>query len=75
MQCLQRPLRACSKQFRRFINNEEAASAVEYAVVLALIVIVCVYAVMSLGQESSATYSDVAGGLGGADDGNPDAGG
>jgi pilus assembly protein Flp/PilA len=42
-----------------FINNEDGPTAVEYAVMLALIIVVCITAVTTLGSNSNATYSTV----------------
>jgi pilus assembly protein Flp/PilA len=38
--------------FRRFLLEEEAATAVEYGVMLALIVAVCIVAIQSVGSEA-----------------------
>jgi pilus assembly protein Flp/PilA len=42
-----------------FLKNEDGPTAVEYAVMLALIIVVCIAAVTALGSNSSNTYSYV----------------
>ena len=43
-----------------FVRREDGPTAVEYAVMLALIVVVCIAAITSLGQSAKATFSNVA---------------
>jgi pilus assembly protein Flp/PilA len=45
---------------RTFLEAEDGPTAVEYAVMLALIVVVCIAAITALGKNSSATFSNVA---------------
>lgn len=42
-----------------FLREEDGPTAVEYAVMLALIVVVCLAAVTTLGTESSAKFTEV----------------
>jgi pilus assembly protein Flp/PilA len=42
-----------------FLKNEDGPTAVEYAMMLALILIVCVAAVTTLGSNSANTYTTV----------------
>ena len=44
----------------RFLRNEDGPTAVEYAVMLALIVVVCIAAIGLLGSNASGTFSNVA---------------
>jgi pilus assembly protein Flp/PilA len=44
---------------KAFLKNEDGPTAVEYAVMLALIMVVCVTAVTALGTNASNTYSYV----------------
>ncbi|HKQ49555.1 MAG TPA: Flp family type IVb pilin [Phycisphaerae bacterium] len=44
---------------RSFWAEEGGATAVEYAVMLALIIIVCMSAIAALGTKVSSTYVDV----------------
>lgn len=45
---------------RRFIEREDGPTAVEYAVMLALIIVVCLAAITALGQNMNATFNNVA---------------
>ncbi len=45
---------------QRFLVSEDGPTAVEYAVMLALIVIVCLTAIKSIGTNASATFDNVA---------------
>lgn len=49
---------------RRFVVSEDGPTAVEYAVMLALIVVVCVSIIGKLGSAISGTFSTVSGSLG-----------
>jgi pilus assembly protein Flp/PilA len=51
---------------RKFLVSEDGPTAVEYAVMLALIVIVCLTAITSIGTKASTTFSNVAASIGGA---------
>ena len=51
---------------RRFLTSEDGPTAVEYAVMLALIIVVCLVAITSLGTQANTTFSNVAGSLGAA---------
>ena len=42
-----------------FINDESGPTAVEYAVMLALIIVVCITAVTTLGTNANNTFSYV----------------
>jgi pilus assembly protein Flp/PilA len=43
-----------------FLKNEDGPTAVEYAVMMALIMVVCIVAVTTLGSNSNNTFSYVA---------------
>jgi pilus assembly protein Flp/PilA len=52
-----------------FLTNEDGPTAVEYAVMLALIIVVCITAITTLGSNANSTFSYVAtevGGTGGS---------
>jgi pilus assembly protein Flp/PilA len=49
---------------QRFLTSEDGPTAVEYAVMLALIIIVCLTAIQSIGTNANATFTSVAGQLG-----------
>ncbi len=53
-------------KMRRFLVSEDGPTAVEYAVMLALIVIVCLTAIQSIGSNAKTTFTNVAGSLGGS---------
>ena len=44
---------------QRFLQNEDGPTAVEYAVMLALIVVVCITAITALGSNSNKVFSNV----------------
>lgn len=41
----------------RFLKDEDAVSSVEYAVMLALILVVCIVAISALGTNANSTFS------------------
>ena len=43
----------------RFIEREDGPTAVEYAVMLALIIVVCLAAITTLGQNANGTFNNV----------------
>jgi pilus assembly protein Flp/PilA len=43
----------------RFIEREDGPTAVEYAVMLALIIVVCLGAITTLGQNANSTFNNV----------------
>ena len=45
---------------KQFIDDESGPTAVEYAVMLALIVVVCIAAITTLGSKANSTFSNVA---------------
>jgi pilus assembly protein Flp/PilA len=42
-----------------FLKNEDGPTAVEYAVMLALIIVVCIAAIATLGSNANLTFSTV----------------
>jgi len=44
----------------KFLRNEDGPTAVEYAVMLALIIVVCITAITTLGTNANKTFSNVA---------------
>jgi pilus assembly protein Flp/PilA len=48
------------KKMRRFLASEDGPTAVEYAVMLALIIIVCLVSIKSVGTNASTTFTNVA---------------
>ena len=54
-----------ASKINRFLKSEDGPTAVEYAVMLALIVVVCLGAITSIGSRANTTFSNVANQLGG----------
>ena len=54
------------KSVVNFLKREEGPTAVEYAVMLALIIVVCIVAITTLGQNANATFSTVGNSIGAA---------
>ena len=48
-----------------FLAKEDGPTAVEYAVMLALIIVVCIAAITTLGQNASSTFQSVGTTIGG----------
>ena len=53
-------MRGLTKSLVSFLKAEDGPTAVEYAVMLALIIVVCIAAVTTLGSNANATFSTVA---------------
>ena len=51
---------------RNFLVKEDGPTAVEYAVMLALIIVVCIAAITTLGQNANSTFTTVGNTIGGA---------
>ena len=56
----EKPLRQLTKKFVSFMKKEDGPTAVEYAVMLALIIVVCIAAITTLGSNANNTFSSVA---------------
>ena len=50
---------------KEFVKREDGPTAVEYAVMLALIIVVCITAITTLGTNANNTFSSVGNSLGG----------
>jgi pilus assembly protein Flp/PilA len=46
------------KKVKQFLSDESGPTAVEYAVMLALIIVVCITAVTTVGQTASSTFEN-----------------
>jgi len=57
-------MRCAISRVRRFLVSEDGPTAVEYAVMLALIIVACVSVVGALGKSISGTFSSVSSTLG-----------
>lgn len=57
-------------KLKKFLQSEDGPTAVEYAVMLALIVIVCLTAIQSVGTNAKTTFTNVANSIGGGGGGS-----
>ena len=48
-----------AKRLVRFLKREDGPTAVEYAVMLALVIVVCLTAIGTLGTQANATFSTI----------------
>jgi len=56
-------MKLLAQKVQRFLVSEDGPTAVEYAVMLALIVIVCLTAISSIGTNANATFKKIASSL------------
>ncbi len=54
------------QKFRRFLTADEGPTAVEYAVMLALIVVVSLAAIRTIGTNAKTTFTNVANSIAGS---------
>jgi len=59
-----RPMKTLARRLLTFLRKEDGPTAVEYAVMLALIIVVCIVAITTLGTNSNKTYSKVGSAIG-----------
>jgi pilus assembly protein Flp/PilA len=52
-------MKSLATKVQRFLVSEDGPTAVEYAVMLALIVIVCLTAIRSIGTNANTTFTNV----------------
>ncbi len=52
-------MRAMARRVVEFVKKEDGPTAVEYAVMLALITVVCISAITTLGSNANSTFSFV----------------
>jgi pilus assembly protein Flp/PilA len=52
-------MRSLKQSLVNFLQREDGPTAVEYAVMLALIVVVCITAITTLGTNANATFTKV----------------
>ena len=52
-------MRSLSRRALAFLKNEDGPTAVEYAIMMALIIVVCILSITILGTNSNNTYSYV----------------
>jgi pilus assembly protein Flp/PilA len=53
-----------AKKVQRFLGSEEGPTAVEYAVMLALIIVICLTAIGLLGTNARTSFNNTAASLG-----------
>jgi pilus assembly protein Flp/PilA len=46
-----------AKRLIRFVREEDGPTAVEYAVMLALVIVVCLISISAVGQQTNDTFS------------------
>ena len=51
------------KMFRKLLNNDKGATAIEYGLIAALIAVAAITTVRSVGTEVGGTFEDVGNGL------------
>jgi pilus assembly protein Flp/PilA len=51
---------------RQFLVSEDGPTAVEYAVMLALIIVVCLAAIQAIGTNANTTFNSIAQQIGGS---------
>ena len=52
-------MRSLAKSVVNFLKREDGPTAVEYAVMLALIIVVCIGAITTLGKNANNTFTSV----------------
>ena len=52
-------MRSLTKSLVSFLKKEDGPTAVEYAVMLALIIVVCIAAITAIGTNANSTFSTV----------------
>ena len=51
-------LKRCTQRIRRFLGDEHGPTSVEYAVMLALILLVCITAVATVGTTTKTLFTN-----------------
>jgi len=59
-------MRYLAQRVVNFLKREDGPTAVEYAVMLALIIVVCITAITALGTNANATFTSVSNTIAGA---------
>ena len=59
-------MRQFTKNLVKFVKREDGPTAVEYAVMLALIIVVCITAITTLGTKANSTFQAVNSGISGS---------
>jgi len=53
-------MKSIANKVQRFLKSEDGPTAVEYAIMLALIVIVCLTAIQAIGTNAAASFQNIA---------------
>ena len=53
-------MKSFALKLKKFLVSEDGPTAVEYAVMLALIIVVCLTAITAIGTNANATFNSVA---------------
>jgi len=56
-------MKAFLNRAKAFLRSEDGPTATEYAVMLALIIVVCIAAIQTLGQNANARFTEVSNAL------------
>ena len=56
-------MKSLATKVQRFLVSEDGPTAVEYAVMLALIIVVCITAITAIGTNANKTFNNVASNL------------
>ena len=59
-------MRNLVERVKNFLAREDGPTAVEYAVMLALIIVVCITAITALGSNANKTFTSVGNSIGAA---------
>ena len=57
-------MRRLTESLKRFLASDDGPTAVEYAVMLALIIVVCIGAITTLGSNANQTFTSVGNAIG-----------
>jgi pilus assembly protein Flp/PilA len=59
-------MKSLALSVKKFLVSEDGPTAVEYAVMLALIIVVCLTAIQAVGTNAKTTFNSVSAQLGGS---------
>jgi pilus assembly protein Flp/PilA len=57
-------MKSLAQKVQRFLVAEDGPTAVEYAVMLALIIIVCLASISTVGKNANSTFTKIANSIG-----------
>ena len=57
-------MKSFASKVQRFLKSEDGPTAVEYAVMLALIIIVCLTAITAVGTQAATQFNNIANTIG-----------